>query len=376
MANMDDDFAMAAYAPASITGWQGAKYTRTTDADADASTPEMTDTVVRYTDQADPTDQAYSVYYTSGTVGDREAVSGVSADGVLTIDTNTIAGNHALFMGDFGITAAHQTIPAPTDDGTTEDVDEAMVSVMGSFNGVPGAFACPSGCTRSSDEDGNLSGLGGSWTFTPAEVADGADPHMVVGVIADPEYLTFGHWRRDTVDDDGTTSAISAFAIGNMGTEHTAQVTGTAKYAGPASGTYMKKTFDGDGNPTPIASGQFTADSELTAFFGQMPVSAEDDLGTIAPNLLNSISGSVTDFRNSAGDMINPGWTVELMKGTIANDGSFMGTTTGMGAYNGQFYGASTPVENVTPIPSAAAGTFDGHFSNGHVLGAFAARKK
>ena len=58
--DMDDDFAMAAYAPASITGWQGAKYTRTTAADADASTPEMTDTVVRYTDQADPTDQAYS----------------------------------------------------------------------------------------------------------------------------------------------------------------------------------------------------------------------------------------------------------------------------------------------------------------------------
>ena len=32
----------------------------------------------------------------------------------------------------------------------------------------------------------------------------------------------------------------------------------------------MKKTFDGDGNPTPIASGQFTADSELTAYFGQL----------------------------------------------------------------------------------------------------------
>ena len=371
--DMDDDFAMAAYAPASITGWQGAKYTRTTAAVAATMLPEMTDTVIRYTDQADATDQAYTVYYTSETVGMREAVTAVDEDGVLQLDVDDIA-NHALFMGDFGITAPYQMIPAPENDMDT-DADERIVSVMGSFNGVPGTFDCDEMCSRSSDKDGNLRALGGAWTFTPAEVAEGADPHMVAGVIPDPDYLTFGHWRRDTVGDDGTTSGISAFAMGNI--PHTAQttLTGSAKYAGPASGMYMKKTFDGNGNPTPIASGQFTADSELTAYFGQ--VNDDADKGTIANNLLNSISGSVTDFRNSTGDMINPGWTVELNKGDIDDtDGSFMGTTTGMGAYNGQFYGPDMNAANEQLMPSSAAGTFDGHFSNGHVLGAFAARKK
>ena len=47
-------------------------------------------------------------------------------------------------------------------------------------------------------------------------------------------------------------------------------------------------------------------------------------LASIAPNLTESISGSVTDFRNSAGDMINPGWTVELNKGKITDTGSFI----------------------------------------------------
>ena len=366
-----DDFAMAGYAPATITGWQGAKYTRTTAADAVAMTPEMTDTVVRYTDQADPTDQAYTVYYSDVEAENREGVAS-GAGGVLVLEAEQ-AGNHALFVGDFGITAAHQTIPAPVNDPATDDVDEGIVSVMGSFTGVPGTFACPSECTRSSDEDGNLITFGGSWTFTPAKVAEGADPHMVPGVIADPDYLTFGQWRRDTVGDDGTESGISAFAMGNE-LHNAQQVTGTAKYEGAASGTYMKKTFDGDGNPTPIASGQFTADSELTAYFGQL--NDAEDVGTIAPNLTESISGSVTDFRNSAGDMINPGWTVEFMKTTIGSDGDFTGMATGMGEYSGQFYGDSTEEDGDTPMPSSAAGTFDGHFSNGHVLGAFAARKK
>ena len=367
--DMDDDFAMAAYAPASITGWQGAKYTRTKAADAVAMTPEMTDTVVRYTDQADPTDQAYSVYYSDDGAGTRDGVESGS-NGVLMLDTEQ-TGHHGLFSIAFGITAAHQEIPIEHDDLDTDAI-ETETEYMGMFNGVPGTYTCTGTCSVESNAMGNLSMLNGTWTFEPAEVAEGTDPHMVAGVIPDPDYLTFGQWRRDTVGDDGTESGISAFAMGN--TEHDAVVTGTAKYAGPASGTYMKKTFDGDGNPTPIASGQFTADSELTAYFGQLNDDAEE--GTIAGNLLNSISGSVKFFKNSAGDMINPGWTVELNKTDIESGGDFTGTTTGMGAYSGQFYGPDMNAANEQLMPSAAAGTFDGHFSNGHVLGAFAARKK
>ena len=367
--DMDDDFAMAAYAPATITGWQGAKYTRTTDAVAATSAPEMTETVVRYTDQADPTDQAYTEYYSNDLASGRDGVQSGS-DGELTLSTDQ-SGNHGLFSIAFGITAPHQTIPIVHDDPDT-DATETETEYMGMFSGVPGIYTCAGTCSVESDAMGNLDMLNGTWTFEPAELADGADPHMVAGVIPDPDYLTFGHWRRDTVDDDGTTSGISAFAMGN--TVHNAQnVEGSAKYAGPASGMYMKKTFDADGAPTPVASGQFTADAELTAYFGQ---TTGENAGAIAPNLTESISGSVSNFEDSAGDTIDAAWKVEFMKADIESGGDFTGTTTGMGAYNGQFYGNSEVDDGVTPMPSSAAGTFDGHFANGHVLGAFAARKK
>jgi hypothetical protein len=373
MTEMDDDFAMAMYAPTSITGWQGAKYTRTTDADEVTNMPEMTDMVVRYTDQADPTDEAYDEYYSTTNAATREAVTGADADGVLSLDEQDVDGNHELFTGDFGITAPHQSIPAPTDDPDT-DADEAMVEIDGSFNGVPGTFNCESGCSRMSDAMGNLSALGDEWTFTPTVAEDGdIGDIMVVGVVPDPDYLTFGYWRRDTeTDDEKTTSGVSAFAMGNE--VHDAQVTGTAKYAGPATGMYVRKTFDANGEPTPEESGQFTADAVLTAYFGQ--VNDDANRGTIAENLVNSISGSVSTFEDSDGDLIDDAWKVDLVKGAITSAGSFMGTTTGMGSYNGQFYGLDMNAADEQLMPSAATGTFDGHFTNGHVLGAFAASKQ
>ena len=135
----------------------------------------VTEMVVSYTNVEDPTDEAYTDYFSSALAGSRDGVE--SLDGtdasVLNIDETEVAANHMRFVGDFGITGAHQTIPAPVDDPVTtgDDMDEAMVSVMGSFYGIPGEFKCASQCTRSSDKDGNLSGLGGDWTFT-ATVAD------------------------------------------------------------------------------------------------------------------------------------------------------------------------------------------------------------
>ena len=76
-----------------------------------------TTTVVVYTDIEDPADEAYSVYYSvdAAAIG-RDAVTSADADGVLDLAENDIVGNHELFMGDFGITAAHQTIPGPAND--------------------------------------------------------------------------------------------------------------------------------------------------------------------------------------------------------------------------------------------------------------------
>ena len=198
--NADDDFAMSEDSPATIDGWAGTMHTRDTmedDADTMDADESIADRVVSYTNEMPATDEEYLDYYDSTIAGSRDAVSGAT-DGVLDIAEDDVAGNHALFMGDFGITAAHQTIPGPVNDDTTDDVDEGEVSIMGSFNGVPGTFACGTGCFRTSDGDGNLSGLGGTWTFTPAELEGDADPHMVAGVTRDEDYLTFGYWVRTT----------------------------------------------------------------------------------------------------------------------------------------------------------------------------------
>ena len=368
--DMDDDLMMSSDAPAPIMGWAGAMYTRTTDADPDANpaTPMTMDTVYTYTDQADPTDQAYSEYYSPGNASRRDAVASADADGMLVLESD-VAGSHELFMGNFGITGAHQTIPAPIDDAATTGVDEAEVSVKGSFNGIPGTFMCESQCTRSSDKDGNLSDLGGTWSFTPTEQKMGEDPYIVAGVIPDLDYLDFGYWlMATTTEEDGetkTTYAVRAYAKGKRDYgSAVANVDGSATYTGPATGIYMRKTFDAMGEPTPVASGQFTADAMLEADFGG---------GDVAANNQFTVSGSVSDFRNSDGEMIDAAWTVELMKSAEKLDGTFTGMTTGNGTYAGTFHGDGGTDD---AAPSAASGTFDGHFANGHVLGAFGANKQ
>ena len=88
------------------------------------------------------------------------------------------------------------------------------------------------------------------------------------------------------------------------------------------------------------------------------------------------------------GQYINDAWVVNLMRPMDApateginessnmnqTAGTFAGTTSGgalgssMGTWSGTFHG-----DNNVNVPSSATGMFDGHFSNGHVRGAFAA---
>ena len=113
---------------------------------------------------------------------------------------------------------------------------------------------------------------------------------------------------------------------------------GTASYTGAATGLYMKKTFDQDGAVTPVSSGQFTADASLTATFGQVNDDAE--FGTIAPNLVDTMTGTIDSFRDGYGAIIDEAWSAELMKVDIVDD-AFTGNTTGGGSYTGLFYGDS-----------------------------------
>ena len=94
--------------------------------------------------------------------------------------------------------------------------------------------------------------------------------------------------------------------------------------------------------------------------------------------MLNTIGGMVTNFRDEDGHVIDPKWSLELTRGTGGDSvsfdsGAFMGATKGSGdagAWDVQFHG-DPGTDNAKP--SAVSGTFDGHFTNGHVLGAFGA---
>ena len=128
----------------------------------------------------------------------------------------------------------------------------------------------------------------------------------------------------------------------------------------------MKKRVGADNMPTSAVSGQFTALANLTATFAQ-PTEMD-----IVPNLVNTITGTVSYFKDAYGNPIDADWMVELMKGPITPaDGTFMGVTTGDGSYSGTFHGDNTDAANA--FPGSATGTFDAHFDNGHLAGAFGA---
>ena len=378
--DMGDEYAKSdTHAPAAIDGWAGALYTRTMEDDAETMEDDESSTtmVVSYTNIDDPTPDEYQIYYTQSTASDR--------DGIATID-DAVTGNVIKFVdGDVSAISMHfdgDALPEGSnifvifvDDEDTTDTNERMFEGM--FHGVPGTFACTdvAECRAENNADGDLAKLLGTWTFTPKEQEMGDDAYMVAGVVADTDYLDFGYWIVTKQGEDGPVYTVGTYANGAPDSNYgpTASVVGTAKYAGPAAGVYMTKTFDANsGDPIPGAAGYFTARAMLIATFGQTGEDHPDGLESIAPGLLNTVTGTVMNFRNSAGEMIDEDWEVELMKSEmIAADGTFTGATTGMGSYSGTFHGDDPGTEN--EHPGAVTGTFDAHLSNGHVAGGFGA---
>ena len=364
---------------AEIADWTDSMSMATRMAD-DAGTmdvnEQVTHTVVSYTDRAPNAPAAYGTYYVTGDGPPTghvawRGVSAVESDGVLDLVEAVDDASRPLFGDtDFGITARNQTLTV-TDDTTTMDVMENEIEGM--FHGIPGTFTCAVTCTVVSDDMGMLSMLTSDWTFTPADQEMGADPYMVAGVGMDDFYLDFGYW---IVEGPGAEYAVGTYATSKELVTTLAEITGTAEYAGPATGLYMHKRVGADGKPASAVSGQFTALATLMATFGQAA-----DM-SIPPNMLDSITGTVSDFRNADGDMIAD-WTAMLMVGVddsnaartsnIDVNGTFDGTTTGGGEWNGQFHDARVNADDGAIAPGAAAGVFDAHFDNGHVAGAFGA---
>jgi len=263
-----------------------------------------------------------------------------------------------------------------------QDTDSVMegnqfAMVAGTYNGAMGTYACATTptCTVDVNAMGKLTGFSDGWIFTPARGATSDQP--------DYDYLSYGFWLKRTTDSDGvlTYNEVETFANSSVAASGSvASVTGTATYEGDAVGVYVHSVTDNDGDEVLATSGHFTADAELKATFGQVPVSGTDTTGTIAPNLLNTLTGTIDNFRLSGHDD-GPGWSVALdgdidaTAGTVASGTAKGGD--GDGSFSATFHGSVTAATDGTvPKPGSVVGEFNAGFNNGSVAGAFGATKQ
>ena len=404
----EDEFVRTA--DGTVDGFARNVHTRTVDG-------VTTDTVTVLDNRAAPEDVAYRVFYDDPTdtdrsdaqdlnsTVDRDAVDSIDANGVLNLDEGDIDNNHGLFSASAFPSGEDQEFTYEDDVPNTDANEERRGGrdFRGMFNGVPGRFACTGNagtCTAGTDSMGRLDSLGGVWTFTPDDVDDDADPHMIRGAKYDADYLAFGYWLQGTTVRGNTTYKIGTFATGSMpfaGTDFAAAImalTGSATYSGPAAGMFVMKTdIDGDSKgPVATEAGKFTADTELTAKFGDATATPDDF----------TISGTVENFQltNHDDTSVANDWslnlnsarfatptysaTTGLVTGIADHVRTFSGTTgeTGsLGRWEGGFYGpqveddtdTATVDESVSGYPTGVAGEFIGHFGNGHAIGAFGA---
>ncbi len=273
------------------------------------------------------------------------------------------------------------------DDASTTDVDESKdaTEITGAFDGAQGRYSCATagadGCSVTLDNDGKITATSG-WVFTP-------NTDETVG-IPDPDYLHYGFWLKRTKEDGVVTSyeEIETFAGSSIAASDGNQldsVQGSATYEGGATGVYVKKVFKPNGSIDTATSGHFTADASLKAYFGQeLADQGDPGSGTIAPNLLNTVTGTIDNFELSGGEANE--WSVNL-KGARA-DGT--NTITGAGGatgggepgdWSGTFHGLTPETEAADDganriAPGAVVGEFNANFSNGAVAGGFGARKQ
>ena len=278
-------------------------------------------------------------------------------------------------------TSAVLTFDAAVVDNTdTPDVDEtkAAAEIMGYYNGAMGTYTCTEStdCTVSVNSKGMLSAMSDGWVFYPAAGA--------TSDVADADYLHYGFWLKRTSKDGVVTSydEVETFADSSLPLSgDVSDVTGTATYSGGATGVYVKNVLTSTGALDYSTSGHFTATADLTATFGQVPVSDTDSTGTIAESMLNTLTGTISDFDLAGGEDNN--WMTVLdgdIMATGANGGTAVGTAKGGspandGSFNATFHGDTDDGDgNNTVKPSAVVGEFNSFFTDGSVAGGFGAR--
>ena len=352
-------------------------HTRAMDADEDGNV--VTEVVIVATDIEAPKAKAFATEYPFD-ANPTDAIPAVNRA------LNIVDGNLAMIATD-GITATGAgtiTLDAAVEDMESTPEDETVVAfeTAAMFDGASGMLKCgeATDCTATLDDEGMITDVTGGWIFTPA---DGATVD-----VDDADYLHYGFWLMRTTDADGvlTYNEVETFAGSSVDASvSVGDVDGSATYEGGATGVYVKSVSNPDGTEASATSGHFMADASLMATFGQVPVSGTDDpTGTIAPNVVNTLSGTIDNFQLAGGEYNE--WEVTLQGKITTNDGTAAGTAKGGGADDGSF---SATFHGLTPLteaddddaqasvaPGAVVGEFNANFSNGTVAGGFGARKQ
>ena len=368
-ATADDNETFVKAEDLTSTSNPGQMLTHTMDADMDGNV--VTEVAVVYSDIEAPKAVAFAMFEGRATDGSvtmpqalntNPATSGGDDYQSLTIN----ADNLAMVSSSAFPSAALQTSVPFTEDAT----------FRGTFNGAPGTYTCAdASCTLSTNADGELNAIAGTWYFTPNAGATSDQP--------DYDYLHYGAWLKRTTDAMGavtyneveTFAGSSVAASGSIGT-----VEGMATYAGGAAGVYVIKTaYDPvTGELTNANSGHFSADASLTAYFGG---------GDIPANKQDTLTGTIDNFMLSGGEMND--WSVALQSdadlttdgiqgsGTGTHSGTAKGGVMGEdGSFSATFHGPVTDADNNPIQPHTVVGEFNAVFNNGSVTGGFGARKQ
>ena len=239
----------------------------------------------------------------------------------------------------------------------------SLGDIPGIYNGEIGHFECAANCVLTTSNNVATSEIR-NIMFIPASSTTVTTPDAAATTTTtypdDPDYLVGGIW---VYAPDGASGPedyeFGAFADGNdpFTAANLADLTGTASYAGGATGVYTDSTTD--------RNSFFYADVDLTASFDT-----------------DTISGMISDIYDAADDELVEG-NPSLMLGTadIQSTNFFSGDTSMTfdgdefaGKWGGQFYGNG----DTTDHPGSVGGTFGGATAEGDkaFLGAFGAYRQ
>ena len=369
-------------------------HTRTMEADSDGDVVE--EVVIVSTDIQAPSGVAFAkfeVVAADGTKTTPQALTVMGNDGLapdtgetanalaITADSDTATVETNLM---FVRSTTNGVLTYTDDDTSTTGTDEAAHD--GTYNGAEGTYRCTgtADCTVTFNAKGMVTAQTGAWVFIPDEGATSDQP--------DYDYLHYGVWLKKTTDEDGVVEydEVETFAGSSINASNGAEldtVTGSASYEGGATGVYVHQMRNPAGNIDSATSGHFTADVALTAYFGQTlddTATTPSEAGQLAPNLLNTVSGTINNFMLSGGEANT--WTVAVQASRADGANTFSGTAKGGlpsndGSISGTYHGltpetASTTDGTTRVAPGSMVGEFNSFFNNGSVAGAFGARKE